>query len=161
MLIKDFVDKITQLENEKSKYELVKSIIKTHYMPIAIKAACAKEIIEKCNTNGADSVGVYILYTITALDFYTSLELNSQKYNEEYDLLQEHGLIDLIFAEIESDLNEFRTVLNMKRDDYYKNNYTATALVGKLIDSINNVGEQVLEHPALKTIFELNKKQFN
>lgn len=148
---KDFVDTYKSLDKNEDKKELIKGIIVRRYVPIMNKAGMADQIVSLCGRkNGilnSNSLGLYLSYVLGVIQLYTNLDVKNEKFYEDYDLLQEEHLIDIIFAEIGEDLKEFQTVLNMYRDDFEKNNYSIVGGLGATIDAINKAGQMLSENP--------------
>ena len=156
MTIKEFVNNYTQIENNELQGKMVSGIISHKYVSVVVKTAFAKRIIEEGNSSGPDSVGMYLLYVISVLQMYTNLDINTKKISEDYDLLQEQKLVDIIFYAIGDDLKEYQTIFNMCRDDYEKRNYSVGGLIDKIANSIVQVGDQIEDlmknNPELKKI---------
>lgn len=161
MTVKEFVNKYKQIESSTISSNMIKEIISKRYIPVTIKTAYAKKIVEAANSHGSDSPGMYLLYIRSILQMYTTLELNNKNFSEDYDALQENGLVDLILNSIGNDLTEYQTVFNMCRDDYDKNNYTFEALIKKVLDSINNIGNQIINNPDINKLLEEYKKDLS
>ena len=96
MLAKEFVEKYKTLNNPDLKQNLIKGIVEKTYIPILVKNAYATEAVNKSSAKGSDSIGLYLLYTMSILKLYTNLEVDSKTFNEDYDILQEYGLVDKI-----------------------------------------------------------------
>lgn len=137
------------------KYEWLRNElgIKT-YIPFAEKRELCKAVIDACNTRDnsglvkVDSVSRYILFTISVISKYTTLEFSSGENEEydsldEYDMLCEVGLLNPILALIGDEYATCNNMLNMMMDDVIANNNTVEAILGhnlcKVSDSLDDL----------------------
>lgn len=119
--VKNFCICFKRQANEvlKAKYFRDNLKIKTTYIKIQEKRVLIKSIIYN-DTNEClySSIDRYINYALSVIDSYTNLKIKFENKYEEYDLLNENGLIDLILSEIpKRELNEFKILLEMELKD--------------------------------------------
>ena len=169
MTVKEFVEKYKN-ENEKlDKYHFIeKHIVKT-YLPYIQKVALAKTLndatmykwVESTDENGnptkvkTDQVKVSshirnLLFKRMVIENYTDLEVEESSFYNEYDLLQECGVMDYILSYLDDDLNEFKSVCDMIKDDTLKNEYEMNAQVIKIADMFGDKLDPVFEALASK-----------
>lgn len=121
------------------------------YIPFADKRElCSKAINACCTKQGGlikvDSVTRYIIFTISIISKYTTLEFSSgEEYDslDEYDMLCEAGLLNPILALIGDEYATCNNMLNMMMEDVIANNNTVEAVLGhnlgKVSDSIDDL----------------------
>lgn len=115
------------------------------YLTFADKRELCKDVIDACCTkeNGlvkVDSVTRYILFTISVIQKYTTLEFNSgEEYDslDEYDMLCEAGLLNPILALIGDEYATCNNMLNMMMDDVIANNNTVEAVLGHNLGKVS------------------------
>lgn len=143
MVTKNGVDE--KIEYLKTELEL------KEYIPFADKRELCKAVIDACCTKEGglikvDSVSRYIVFTISIISAYTSLEFSSgEEYDslDEYDMLCEAGLLNPILALIGDEYATCNNMLNMMMDDVVANNNTIEAVlghnIGKVSDALDNL----------------------
>ena len=123
------------------------------YLPFAEKRELCKVVLDACCTKEdglvkVDSVTRYIIFTITVISRYTNLEFSSGEDAEydsldEYDMLCESHLLDIILAVIGDEYTACNSMLNMMMDDIMTNNNTVEAVLahalGKVSDSLDDL----------------------
>lgn len=163
-LFNDIKDRDPEKELSRKQGFVSKYISKT-YMPYAIKMAEARRIVERTTNVEANGEQLFatsspmrwVLYVMSVMLFYTSLEF-SNDVMADYDMLDEAGVIEYIFAAIGKDTDTFQTVLNMTYDDYMTNEHDMVsfiqqkfAAIGKLIDGIDfSAIQQAIENANAK-----------
>lgn len=161
MTIKEFVDVYSSKVfmntkngvDEKSEWLKKELEIKT-YIPFAEKRELCEAVIEACNTRDdsglikVDSVSRYIIFTISIISKYTTLEFSSGENEEydsldEYDMLCEANLLNPILALIGDEYAACNNMLNMMMEDVIANNNTVEAVfghaLGKVSDSLDDL----------------------
>ena len=99
------------------------------------------------------------------IDLYSDIEIDfkGNKLIEQYDKLMESGAIYLLVAAIsDEEYMEFNTLLDMKLDDLRDNEYSITALLYNLKDSLSLTDEVItnaLKSPEVKAMIEEIKKK--
>lgn len=119
-----------------------------NYLPFAEKRELCKAVLDACCTKEdgivkVDSVSRYIIFTLSVLSRYTTLEFSSGEdadYDslDEYDMLCESHLLDLIIAVIGDDYAACNNMLNMMLDDIMTNNNTVEAVLGHALGKVSD-----------------------
>ena len=123
------------------------------YVPFAEKRELCRVVLDACceKQDGlvkVDSVSRYIIFTISILSHYTKLEFSSDEDAEydsldEYDMLCEKHLLDIVLAVIGDEYTACNNMLNMMMDDIMTNNNTVEAVLGyalgKVSDSLDDL----------------------
>ena len=97
----------------------------------------------------------YMFFVLRLIELYTDIELDFENggFVKQYDELNKVGAIDTIINAIpESEYSEFSTLLNMKMDDFYQNEYSVPAILYNFkqslsisSDAFNSALEEVLK----------------
>lgn len=132
------------------KYEWLRNElgIKT-YIPFAEKRELCKAVIDACNTRDnsglvkVDSVSRYILFTISVISKYTTLEFSSGENEEydsldEYDMLCENHILNSILDAIGEEYVACNNMLNMMMEDVIANNNTVEAVLGYALSKVSD-----------------------
>lgn len=139
--------------DEKIEY-LKKELEIKEYVPFADKRELCKAVIDACCTkeNGlvkVDSVTRYIIFTISMISKYTTLEFSSGEDDEldsldEYDMLCETGLLNPILALIGDEYATCNNMLNMMMEDVIANNNTVEAVIGHALDKVSDSLDELI-----------------
>ncbi len=160
----------------KQKGTAVETFIKKHivkkYIPYLDKdSICTRIIYASCYADKERKIvrfntpGKHILFNMNLIDLYSDIEIDfkGNKLIEQYDKLMESGAIYLLVAAIsDEEYMEFNTLLDMKLDDLRDNEYSITALLYNLKDSLSLTDEVItnaLKSPEVKAMIEEIKKK--
>lgn len=142
MKIKDFVEKYSVIATERLKEDYINNNlhIKT-YLPFLEKVTLADKLA-KVTTLDKDTGNVnvksdvnYLLFCRTIIEQYTDLQVETEGFYEEYDLLNEFGLLDKIMQKIpEKEIAEFKMICDMKKSDLLQNKYENHAFIADQVD---------------------------
>jgi hypothetical protein len=121
---------------------LKKNIEFKTYIPFMEKKRIAEMVIKKNMTedNGIKKVeptGQFIGFIIAMLVSHTNLEINAENPIEDYDMLSECGLLEVILAQFEKDYTECDIVLKMVLA-YEMEDNNLNAIVARFLDNILN-----------------------
>lgn len=118
-------------------------ITKDTYCTNIVKASCHikdgdREII-KINGNAQ-----YLFFTMRLIDLYTDIDIDQENVASEYDKLNQIGAVDAIIKAIPlSEYAEFSTMLSTKMNDFRNNEYSVTALLHNLTESLS-ISEEII-----------------
>lgn len=184
MKVSEFVNGYTRnaTDNLKNVY-LKKNIESKKYIPFVEKQVMADKIINSTSYELDDdgirtgnvkinSTSRYLFTIMTIIDAYTNIDVDYSSIHLDYDMLCENGLISLILN-LENPANsiipvedymEFNTILNMKLDDFLRNNLSTESfissqvtrfgmltgnilepIINKLADAVNNMDDKKME----------------
>ena len=142
MTIKDFVEKYNAMATDRLKEDYLKDNlhIKT-YLPFLTKVTLADKLA-KVTTLDKDTGNVniksdvnYLLFCRMIVEQYTNLQVETEGFYEEYDLLNESGLLDKIMQMIpEKAIAEFNTICDMKKSDLLQNKYENHAFIADQVE---------------------------
>ena len=108
--VKDFCEKYNGTNIEKTKETLIEKIMNPHYVPYEMKITICEKIIEKSYYKENDHDGFkkihinspaqYMLYCLWLIKQYTHINVDFSNSLEEFNLLNEYELLDIIFNSI-------------------------------------------------------------
>lgn len=146
--VEQLVKEFRQFKNEDFKKTLVRKYVPENtYIPYASKCFLANTIVNQSVLNGKvvrqDSTKKYILYMCALVNEYTKIQVTAKNWTDEYDKLEQNGIMDIIIELIpEKEKSAFTTILNMKVDDAICNNVTQKDMViGMLQGMMPNMGD--------------------
>ena len=163
MKIKEFAEKYNAIATDRLKEDYLNNNlhIKT-YLPFLTKVTLADKLA-KVTTLDKDTGNVnvksdvnYLLFCRMIIEQYTDLQVETEGFYEEYDLLNEFGLLDKIMQMIpEKEIAEFKMICDMKKDDIIFNQSTPKAFVNQQIERITNIASVTLKPVLDKLATEL------
>ena len=161
MFIKEFVESYSNFATQNLKDDYLKDNLEiTTYVPFVKKVTYAASLaqntmIDKDTGNvRVNSESNYLFFVRSIIELYTNLEIENKAFYDEYDLLNESGLLDKIMQMIpEREINEFKMICDMKKDDIIFNRSTPKAFVNQQIERVSNILGVTLK-PVLKKISE-------
>ena len=142
-------------QNGSAMESFIKKHIVNKYIPFLEKSVICDGIIDACSyiKDGdnkivkINSTNRYLFFTMKLIESYTDIEFTIDEENNiatEYDKLNEVGAISVLISAIpESEYSEFSTILNMKMDDLMDNDYSVTALLYNLKNSLS-ISEDII-----------------
>ena len=174
MKIKEFVNKYNSFSTESLRDNFLKNNLKIKdYVSFLMKNTLAQKIVDvstymyedyikedgtkgrrRTNTIHVNSTVQYVLFCRVIIENYTNLEVETDGFYEEYDLLNESGLLDKIMQMIpEKEIKEFKMIVDMKKDDLLFNQSTPKAFISQQIERVSNILGVTLK-PVLEKISE-------
>lgn len=170
MTIKEFVDAYTKAKSDIEKNKVLKNIAIKKYVPYSTKVIHSQIVLERASkrVNGvllSDSTMRYLSYVISIIRLYTDLVIDPEMPNNDYDLLRESDLIDVIFERIGNDVAEFSTVFDMVWDDMVNNENDFRVFIASQVANFANICKDTLENKEfvdnLKALATIVGKQAN
>ena len=147
MKIKDFVEKYSVIATDRLKEDYLKDTLHTNaYLPFLTKVTLADKLA-KITTLDKDTGNIniksdvnYLLFCRMIVEQYTDLQVETEGFYEEYDLLNESGLLDKIMQMIpEKEITEFKMICDMKKDDIIFNQSTPKAFINQQIERVSTI----------------------
>ena len=161
MYIKEFAEKYNAMATDRLKEDYLNDNlhIKT-YLPFLTKVTLADKLA-KVTTLDKDAGNVnvksdinYLLFCRMIIEQYTDLQVETEGFYEEYDLLNESGLLDKIMQMIpEKEITEFKMICDMKKSDLLQNKYENHAFISEQVTRFGELIGTILK-PALDKISE-------
>ena len=183
MTIKEFTEKYSAIATDRLKEEYLKDNlhIKT-YLPFIEKDALAQSIIDatmykfedytkedgtigrrKTNQIQVNSTAQMLLFYRVIIENYTDLEVETEGFYEEYDALNESGVLFELTADFDGhpslipakEISELRGMIDLKQRDTMTNRYEIHSYISNQIERITEVGSIVLKPVLDKLATEL------
>lgn len=144
MKIFELVEFVSNSKNKLLKQAQLEEVIAKHieakkYLPIKQKKELVESIVNECilyedGVYKFDDIDKYICFTMRVIAAYTNLEL-SDDIEDDYDVLCEAGLLDMVINTFKKEYGEVNILLQMKCD-YILSGNGLEAQAGRFFDSI-------------------------
>ena len=173
MYIKEFTEKYSAIATDRLKEDYLKDNlhIKT-YLPFIEKDALAQSIIDatmykfedytkedgtiwrrKTNHIQVNSTAQMLLFYRVIIENYTDLEVETEGFYEEYDALNESGVLFELTADFDGhpslipakEISELRGMIDLKQRDTMTNQYEIHSYISNQIERITEVGSVILK----------------
>ena len=162
--VKEFCIKYNDTNNEQTKLELFERIMTPHYVPYEVKVTVCESIIKATYYKKSDdgyterlyinSPSKHMLFCLNLVKQYTCIDVDFKNALEDFNLLNESALIDVIYSNIsERELKEFRMILEMVESDILKNEYETHAFISNQVERFGELLGHIA-NPALMTLSE-------
>jgi len=141
--IKTTEDNFKKFINKHIVTDYVPYITKCSYCDAIVKATC---FVKDGNREFVkiNSANRYLFFVMRLIELYTDIEINEEEVVYEYDKLCKEGAINVLISSIpEAEYTEFSTLLKMKMDDFMDNEYSFTAFIYNLKESLN-ISEEII-----------------
>ena len=161
MFIKNFVESYSNFATQNLKDDYLKDNLEiTTYVPFVKKVTYAASLaqntmIDKDTGNvRVNSESNYLFFVRSIIELYTDLEIENNAFYDEYDLLNESGLLDKIMQMIpEKEITEFKMICDMKKSDLLQNKYENHAFIADQVERFGTLIGITLK-PVLEKISE-------
>lgn len=145
--VKNLVEAYSNLATENLKEDYLKDNIKiTTYVPFVKKVTYATNLVQitmidkETGNIKVQSDSNYLFFVRSIIELYTNLEIENSAFYEEYDLLNQSGALDEIMKMIsEKEINEFKMICDMKREDLLFNQSTPKAFINQQIERVSTI----------------------
>ena len=182
MKIKEFCKEYSN-RIDKLKGDYLKENLKiTTYLPFIKKDALAQNIVNattykfedytkedgttgrrRTNQIQVNSTAQMLLFYRVIIENYTDLEVETEGFYEEYDALNESGVLFELTADFEghpslipaNEISELRGMIDLKQRDIMTNQYEIHSYISNQIERITEVGSVVLKPVLDKLATEL------
>lgn len=144
MTIKELIqlmgdNKHKMMKNEQLQDLLKKKLEVKEYISFAKKRSLVSSIVDECvlYENGMfkfNDIDKYVCFTMRIIEAYTNLEMSDNLENE-YDLLCESKMLDLIINTFKQEYDDVSILLQMQCD-YVLSNNSIGSQVGRFLDGV-------------------------
>ena len=183
MKIFNFIEKYNAIATDRLKEDYLKENLKiTTYLPFIKKDALAQNIINattykfedytkedgttgrrRTNQIQVNSTAQMLLFYRVIIENYTDLEVETEGFYEEYDALNESGVLFELTADFEGhpslipakEISELRGMIDLKQRDTMTNQYEIHSYISNQIERITEIGSVVLKPVLDKLATEL------
>lgn len=121
-------------DTSEDKKDFLNQVMRRHYLPFGEKirlARLAQDVAHTVRNDKGDVLGyemdglqTYFQNIVAVIDSYTNIDIGNGDTVQNYDALQEHGIVRLILANIGDDLTEWTRVWNLTSEDFYQKHFT-------------------------------------
>ena len=181
--IREFCENYKNRATDKLKEDYLKENLKiTTYLPFIKKDALAQNIVNattykfedytkedgtigrrRTNQIQVNSTAQMLLFYRVIIENYTDLEVETEGFYEEYDALNESGVLFELTADFEGhpslipakEISELRGMIELKQRDIMTNQYEIHSYISNQIERITEVGSIVLKPVLDKLATEL------
>ena len=146
MKVQELVSFVSENKNKMLKAEQLQEVLKKkievkQYLSIKKKKELVEDIIDACilYEDGVfkfDDIAKYICFTMKTVEAYTNIEL-SNDIEEDYDMLCESNILDVIIETFSKEYNDVNVLLQMKCN-YILNENNIEVQLGKFLNTISN-----------------------
>lgn len=141
MKIREFTEKYNKIATNSLKNSFLNENIKVKtYIPYLTKVTLADKLAKitmsdsKTANVKINSSANYLLFLHIIIEQYTDLEIETDGFYEEYDLLNEFGLIDKIMQLIpEKEIAELKMLCDFSKNDFLANQYETHAFISSQV----------------------------
>jgi hypothetical protein len=150
------VELVKFVGNDKNKMlksaQLMELIAKTlevkKYLGIKQKKALVESIVNECilYEDGIfkfDDIDKYLCFTMRVIEAYTNLELSAD-FEEDYDLLCQSGLLEIIIDTFKKEYDDVSILLQMKCD-YVLSDNALSAQLGKFLSNLSDSLDVIID----------------
>lgn len=82
----------------------------------------------------------YVMSALMLVDLYTNIKINFAKGAFQYDKLVESGLINYVLENVpESEINEFKMLIDYKYEEYYQKYFSMKAYVDSKLGKLESI----------------------
>lgn len=156
MKIKEFVEECNKVANDAIKASRISSYLKVKpYVSFLDKVTLANRVV-KSSVYDLDENGIpvrinvksdvkYLLHVMGMIELYTDLEVNYENILEDYDLLNQSGLlVDIIKLIGDKEVSECQMLLDMKFADEMQNKLSTEAFISNQVERFGVLAGTVL-----------------
>lgn len=175
--VKNFCEGYDKINSKETKKRYIKDALEiTPYLSFATKETLATNLVDvtmfeyenytdenneikrrKTNKVKVQSSLQYLFFCRIIIESYTNLIIDTQGFLDEYDMLNQRGLMDEIIARIpENEINELKMICDMKKDDVIFNYGTPHAFINQQVENLGNILSVALTPVIKEAITEIN-----
>lgn len=162
--VKEFCEKYNGTNVEQTKQAFIEKVMNPHYVSYEMKITICKKIIEssyyKKSNDGIkklyiNSPSKYMLYYLNLINQYTNINIDFSNALEDFNLLNECCLLDIIFSNIpERETKEFRMILDMVENDVLQNEYETHAFISNQVERFGELFAHIAK-PAIDRLSDV------
>ena len=153
--VKEFVSGYKNLTNDTARIAYVREhlCLRRNYVPIIEKIELSRIIVENfAKSNSGDyihlnSVLKCLFFKKMLIQQYTNIVIESPGFWEEYDMLKQEDLLDVVTLAIipDDELEEFNDILEMTWNDYINNYIEPHVFVDRQFNRLKSLIENLFE----------------
>ena len=163
ILLDDICEQLNKRTSENAKKAYINQVVKIKpHVSYVARDVVAKQIIDAAHFSFPEGVDItnisedelkniekvpkinrsaqYIMSALMLVDLYTNIKIDFVKGAFQYDKLVESGIINYVLENVpESEINEFKMLIDYKYDEYYQKYFSMKAYVDSKLSSLESV----------------------
>ena len=184
ILLDDICEQLNKRTSENAKKAYINQVIKIKpHVSYVARDVVAKQIIDAAHFSFPEGIDItnisedelkniekvpkinrssqYVMSALMLVDLYTNIKINFAKGAFQYDKLVESGLINYVLENVpESEINEFKMLIDYKYDEYYQKYFSMKAYVDSKLNDLESVINTLTDMIAT-TLSKIDEKKLN
>ena len=184
ILLDDICEQLNKRTSENAKKAYINQVIKIKpHVSYVARDVVAKQIIDAAHFSFPEGIDItnisedeleniekvpkinrssqYIMSALMLVDLYTNIKINFAKGAFQYDKLVESGIINYVLENVpESEINEFKMLIDYKYDEYYQKYFSMKAYVDSKLNDLELVINTLTDMIAT-TLSKIDEKKLN
>ena len=184
ILLDDICEQLNKRTSENAKKAYINQVIKIKpHVSYVARDVVAKQIIDAAHFSFPEGIDItnisedelkniekvpkinrssqYVMSALMLVDLYTNIKIDFAKGAFQYDKLVESGLINYVLENVpESEINEFKMLIDYKYDEYYQKYFSMKSYVDSKLNDLELV-INTLTDMITTTLSKIDKKKLN
>lgn len=184
ILLDDICEQLNKRTSENAKKAYINQVVKIKpHVSYVARDVVAKQIIDTAHFSFPEGVDItnisedelkniekvpkinrsaqYIMSALMLVDLYTNIKIDFVKGAFQYDKLVESGIINYVLENVpESEINEFKMLIDYKYDEYYQKYFSMKAYVDSKLNDLELV-INTLTDMITTTLSKIDEKKLN
>ena len=184
ILLDDICEQLNKRTSENAKKAYINQVVKIKpHVSYVARDVVAKQIIDAAHFSFPEGIDItnisedeleniekvpkinrssqYIMSALMLVDLYTNIKINFAKGAFQYDKLVESGIINYVLENVpESEINEFKMLIDYKYDEYYQKYFSMKAYVDSKLNDLELV-INTLTDMITTTLSKIDEKKLN
>ena len=163
ILLDDICEQLNKRTSENAKKAYINQVIKIKpHVSYVARDVVAKQIIDAAHFSFPEGIDItnisedelkniekvpkinrsaqYIMSALMLVDLYTNIKIDFVKGAFQYDKLVESGIINYVLENVpESEINEFKMLIDYKYDEYYQKYFSMKAYVDSKLSNLESI----------------------
>ena len=184
ILLDDICEQLNKRTSENAKKAYINQVVKIKpHVSYVARDVVAKQIIDTAHFSFPEGIDItnisedelkniekvpkinrsaqYIMSALMLVDLYTNIKIDFKKGAFQYDKLVESGIINYVLENVpESEINEFKMLIDYKYDEYYQKYFSIKAYVDSKLNDLELVINTLTDMIAT-TLSKIDEKKLN
>ena len=184
ILLDDICEQLNKRTSENAKKAYINQVVKIKpHVSYVARDVVAKQIIDAAHFSFPEGIEItnisedeleniekvpkinrssqYIMSALMLVDLYTNIKINFAKGAFQYDKLVESGIINYVLENVpESEINEFKMLIDYKYDEYYQKYFSMKSYVDSKLNDLELVINTLTDMIAT-TLSKIDEKKLN
>ena len=184
ILLDDICEQLNKRTSENAKKAYINQVVKIKpHVSYVARDVVAKQIIDAAHFSFPEGIDItnisedelkniekvpkinrssqYVMSALMLVDLYTNIKIDFAKGAFQYDKLVESGLINYVLENVpESEINEFKMLIDYKYDEYYQKYFSMKAYVDSKLNDLELVINTLTDIIAT-TLSKIDEKKLN